>query len=1209
MFKEIGDKLADFIAWVKEKLADTDVRREIALDLGLQPGESIPDANLPEDKLDSIERYRSQANPDKEAFFILLNDVRAVWEAARAFIRSLGVSEITALNQTVYLLFDTLALNYFRLRHPKLYFAAQLLDAMAEDSSAIDESEYTIERFFRSLARVEEFLLSPIGYLYESIWFGVQDEAEARKLSERTFTHLAAFLVMAKSIDAVASFGTKEVILGWDSLIKADPSPGDQKTPKADEISERMLSFALVNREKDKTTGKEIKTSIDVSLAVVPQSHGASGFFISVGGGGQVETPVSDKWRLRAEFSSPSSAAFLIQKDLKNDKWLFAADGPNEARAIFSIVSTPDQSGVTYKIPDADGTRVELGQLSFSIVLAADKTELKAAVKDCALVLVTKDNDGFIGSLIPDDGVRIPINFGVGYSEAKGFFTEGNIPFVSGRSTRSDTAPRSFMPRAAPDPPPLPTLSAGKAPQLGLQQVIPIGRSLGPVMIKEVLLGMFPGEDPASSTVATEVSTSLVIELGPVLATVDRIGFQFKLGFPQSGGNLGFADIALGLKPPRGVGLSIDEAGVTGGGFLYFDPEKGQYAGVVQLNLEGGIAVKGIGLIATRLPNNVKGFSLLIIITAEDFKPIPLPLGFRLTGIGGLVAINRTFDEEALRTGLKNHTLDSVMFPKDPIRNAPQILSNLNKVFPPVNGHHLFGPMAQIVWGTPALITADLAVVLELGARLRLLILAQVVAILPKRENDLVRLQMDAIGVIDFDQGTAALDATLYDSRLLKKFVLTGDMAMRLKWEGSPNFALAVGGLHPAFNPPPNFPKLERIAINLCAGDNPRLRCEAYYALTSNTVQFGARAELYAAAAGFSIHGEVGYDVLIQLDPFHFLADFRAQVQLKRGSTNLFKVRVEGALAGPRPLHIKAKATFEILWWDVSIRIDRTLVEGELPPRPEPIDVLPRLKEALGNPANWMGRLPDGQRPMVTLRAKPGAAGDVLLHPLGTLTIKQGVVPLNLDISRFGQAAPAGARRFTISNVSLGGETQTTQPVKDFFAPAQFFEMSDDEKLSRPSFEPMTAGVSIGSDKFVFTADAGDWLEVKAIEFETWIVDKEKNVARRSDPEDRKNLYTLRPELLGKQARFGAAGTSDIRRTGKAKYRTIMGKHQIAKEGWSIVATDALKVEPVPGIEDGKPTNYSEAAQALRKLKQTDPRKAAGLKILRLAEIEIAGNE
>ncbi len=428
-------------------------------------------------------------------------------------------------------------------------------------------------------------------------------------------------------------------------------------------------------------------------------------------------------------------------------------------------------------------------------------------------------------------------------------------------------------------------------------------------------------------------------------------------------------------------------------------------------------------------------------------------------------------------------------------------------------------------------------------------------------------------------------------------------MAMRMKWEGSPNFALAIGGLHPAFNPPANFPKLERIAINLSAGDNPRIRCEAYFALTANTVQFGARAELYASAAGFSIHGGIGFDVLIQLDPFQFLAEFYAQLQLKRGSSNLFKVRVEGALAGPRPLHVKAKATFEILWWDVSIRVDKILVGGEKPPLPEPIDVLPRLKEALANPGNWVGQLPAGQRPMVTLREKPRAATEVLLHPLGTLTIKQSIVPLDIDISRFGQAAPAGARRFTISGVSLSGQGQTTEPVKEFFAPAQFFEMSDDEKLSRPSFEPMAAGMSIGSEEFAFTSDDNDWLEVEAIKFETLIMNKEKKETRRSDPE---HLYRLSAELFGKQARFGAAGAAAIRHSGKAKYRSVVGKHRIAKEGWSIVATDSLTVEPVPGITEEKPVIYSEALQALRELKLQNPAKAAGLKIMRLSEI--AGN-
>ncbi len=114
--------------------------------------------------------------------------------------------------------------------------------------------------------------------------------------------------------------------------------------------------------------------------------------------------------------------------------------------------------------------------------------------------------------------------------------------------------------------------------------------------------------------------------------------------------------------------------------------------------------------------------------------------------------------------------------------------------------------------------------------------------------------------------------------------------------------------------------------------------------------------------------------MLIQFDPFFLQAGFHAQIQLKRNSTNLFKIRLEGSFAGPRPLHIKAKATFEILWWDVSISVDKTLVAGEKPPPPEPIDVMPRLKEALGNSGNWISQLPDGQRQVVTLRAKDECA-------------------------------------------------------------------------------------------------------------------------------------------------------------------------------------------------------------------------------------------
>src|SRR4030095_11755133 len=215
-------------------------------------------------------------------------------------------------------------------------------------------------------------------------------------------------------------------------------------------------------------------------------------------------------------------------------------------------------------------------------------------------------------------------------------------------------------------------------------------------------------------------------------------------------------------------------------------------------------------------------------------------------------AINRTCNEEFLREGIKSNSLDNLLFPKDPIRNGPQIFGLLNNAFPARPGSFLFGPVVQICWGTPALLTMNLAVILELGNRTRLIILGLVKALLPTEKNDLLRLQMYSLGVIDFDQGSISLDAVLFDSRLLGKFPLTGGMAMRLNWGSAPMFALSVGGFHPAFKPPPAFPTLERLAITFSNTSDFRLRLECYYAVTANTLQWGAKAELFAKAGEFS---------------------------------------------------------------------------------------------------------------------------------------------------------------------------------------------------------------------------------------------------------------------------------------------------------------------------------------------------------------------
>ena len=232
---------------------------------------------------------------------------------------------------------------------------------------------------------------------------------------------------------------------------------------------------------------------------------------------------------------------------------------------------------------------------------------------------------------------------------------------------------------------------------------------------------------------------------------------------------------------------------------------------------------------------------------------------------------------------------------------------------------------------------------------------------------------------------------------------------------------LAVGGLHPRFAPPVGPAEAASASRSRSrSGNNPRLTCEAYFAITSNTVQFGARAQLYAAAYGFSIEGDIGYDVLVQIAPLHFIADFHAKVQLKHGSSNLFSVSVEGELEGPRPLRVSGKASFSIFWCDFSVRFDKTLVDGEKPPLPAAVDVLAQLKQALADTASWSVQTREARTAWRCASSPPGTT--LVLDPLGALVVKQQIVPLNTtrDIDIYGGAPVSGARRFHLDGGVAG---------------------------------------------------------------------------------------------------------------------------------------------------------------------------------------------
>jgi hypothetical protein len=210
------------------------------------------------------------------------------------------------------------------------------------------------------------------------------------------------------------------------------------------------------------------------------------------------------------------------------------------------------------------------------------------------------------------------------------------------------------------------------------------------------------------------------------------------------------------------------------------------------------------------------------------------------------------------------------------------------------------------------------------------------------------------------------------------------------------------------------------------------------------------------------------------------------------------------------------------------VRFDKTLVAGEKPPLPPAVDVLAELRRALKTAENWSTRGAANRQHGVTLRALAPGAG-LVLDPLGNLMVKQSVVPLNTDrdIDTFGGAPVAGTRRFTVKAL-LNGQPLQADPVKDQFVPAQFFEMTDEEKLASPSFEDMDAGLVFGSEAVTFdeTQTAASPLAYKSIVIDT-----------AGGPSQPAPEYVLTAPTLLLQSRSGAAARASIRTLGLARFR------------------------------------------------------------------------
>jgi hypothetical protein len=704
--------------------------------------------------------------------------------------------------------------------------------------------------------------------------------------------------------------------------------------------------------------------------------------------------------------------------------------------AAMEIVGAPEKSWLL--IGDSDNSRLELdgfyigyqlrGAMSdLESVLSLGTTEPDSDPRKAFRVVIdlSDDGDSFASSLAGEKAISVEASLTMAWSSKYGFTFQGTASFES---------------------------------------VIPIHRHFGSVQIHALYLSVGAGMEDSRQFAKADAGIAVAVNLGPLTAVIDNIGVRTAIvpkDNTDESGSLGNGDLKFGFKPPNGVGLSLDAGTVKGGGYLFFDFDREEYAGALELVFSEWITLKAVGLITTKLPDGSKGFSLLIIVTAEFDSGFQLGLGFTLRAVGGLLGLNRIANIDPLKEGIRTGAIESVMFPEDVIANAPRIISDLRRFFPPQQAIFLVGPLAKIGWGTPALVNAQLGLILEFPS-VNITILGVIKVVLPDEEADVLRLQVNFIGRFEPSNKLLWFYAELFDSRVLN-ITLEGGFGLLVNWGDNANFVVSVGGFYPRYNPPP-LPFLEpsRIAASILNESYAMVRIEGYFAVTSNSVQFGARAELFFGASKFKIEGFLNFDALFQFDPFYFSFSLSISLSVKVFGVGLFSVGFSGLLEGPTPWHIEGKGRIKILFFiNISVPFEHAWGDNQ-DTKLDPIAVYPLLEAEFNALTNWEAKVPDNSNLLVSLRKLEESDRDQLvLHPVGKLRISQRKVPVNFKLDKIGNQRPLDFDQLEVNATLSGGESLSVSKTTEKFAIGQFKDLDGSSQLSSPAFEPLESGIEI----------------------------------------------------------------------------------------------------------------------------------------------------
>ena len=399
----------------------------------------------------------------------------------------------------------------------------------------------------------------------------------------------------------------------------------------------------------------------------------------------------------------------------------------------------------------------------------------------------------------------------------------------------------------------------------GAQGALWIGvrRAFGPIYIEQI--GIEPRE--AKSKVALLVDGS--VQVNGLTVGVDDLSVVIPLKKLTSPGDwtLDLRGLAVGYK---GEGIAV------AGGLVKNPGPPIQYDGMLQVDIAGR-GFTAVGSYAR--PTDAMGEYTSLFI----FVSLPITLGgppaFFVTGLGGGAGYNRQLLVPVNVTDVPGFLLvaaiDNPSFANDPMR----ALRDMALSIPPKRGAFWLAAGVRFTSFVIVQSTAVIYVAVDRGFEIGILGVSRMA--LPTASFAIAQVELALKARFNSVEGILSIQAQLTDNSYLfhPSCQLTGGFAFFV-WFPRGQFVLTIGGYHPAFQKPPEFPDVPRLGFRWTMGP-VSIKGEAYFALTNTCVMAGGRLEAVYSLGPIRAWFIAWADFLVSWDPFHYDISIGLQVGVR----------------------------------------------------------------------------------------------------------------------------------------------------------------------------------------------------------------------------------------------------------------------------------------------------------------------------------------